>query len=703
MYKKNVLRGASTIPILFAAILIFSLGDCALKSKTEILWDKWGVPHIYSENTQGLFYAFGWAQMHCHADAILKAYGESRGRAAEYWGEPYLRTDRIVHQIGIPERSIAWFSVQSPEVKSSIRAFVQSMNDYAEAHSENIGEDARVVLPVTEYDIMSHLQYIWHVIFIGGRNFFDAQQWARAGSNAWAIGPSRSASGNALLLSNPHLNWGGYLMWFESHLVGPDVNFYGASILGMPFQIMGFNSHLGWTDTVNTMDGVDLFELALADGGYRWDGAVREFTNETVNLKIKQKDGSLRKEPLEIKRSIHGPVLAERGDRAIAVRIAGLDQPHMIEQVWAMKRSQNLTEFESALSRLQIPMLNFLYADQNGHILYVFGGQTPRRSGGDWSHWSRIVPGHSSANLWIETHSYEELPRVIDPPSGWLQNTNDPPWYCTFPPQLNPDDYPAYMAPQGMHLRAQRSSKLLMSDEQITFDELLEYKMSTRVEMADRLLNDLIPAARKLGGESLREAADLLETWDRKTDAQSRGAVLFNAWVNTMGAEIFKVRWNPENPLDTPDGLGNPAAAVSALEEAVGILRDEFGAIDVPWGDIFRLRYMDKDLPANGGFGRLGIFSVLTFVPDPDRKFRPRHGEGYIAAIEFGNPVRAKVLLTYGNATQSHSKHRGDQLELFVNKEFRPAWLSRKEIESNLERRESFDISQIEKPSTDSK
>jgi acyl-homoserine-lactone acylase len=272
MYKKNVLRGASTIPILFAAILIFSLGDCALKSKTEILWDKWGVPHIYSENTQGLFYAFGWAQMHCHADAILKAYGESRGRAAEYWGEPYLRTDRIVHQIGIPERSIAWFSVQSPEVKSSIRAFVQSMNDYAEAHSENIGEDARVVLPVTEYDIMSHLQYIWHVIFIGGRNFFDAQQWARAGSNAWAIGPSRSASGNALLLSNPHLNWGGYLMWFESHLVGPDVNFYGASILGMPFQIMGFNSHLGWTDTVNTMDGVDLFELALADGGYRWDG-----------------------------------------------------------------------------------------------------------------------------------------------------------------------------------------------------------------------------------------------------------------------------------------------------------------------------------------------------------------------------------------------------------------------------------------------
>ncbi|MGD9346796.1 MAG: penicillin acylase family protein, partial [Candidatus Aminicenantes bacterium] len=102
------------------------------------------------------------------------------------------------------------------------------------------------------------------------------------------------------------------------------------------------------------------------------------------------------------------------------------------------------------------------------------------------------------------------------------------------------------------------------------------------------------------------------------------------------------------------------------------------------------------------GYGRLGIFSVLTFVPDSDRKFRPTHGEGYIAAIEFGDPVRAKVLMTYGNATQTHSKHQGDQLELFANKEFRTAWLSREDIEANLESRESFKRSQIERPSSES-
>ncbi|MGD9347610.1 MAG: acylase, partial [Candidatus Aminicenantes bacterium] len=596
MYQKNVLLGASTISILFVGILILSLGSCAPKSTTEILWDEWGVPHIFSESTEGLFYAFGWAQMHSHADAILKAYGESRGRAAEYWGESHLRTDTIVHQVGIPERSKDWFAAQSRSYKSYIHAFTKGMNDYAAAHPETIGSEVGAVLPVTELDIMSHLQYIWHVIFIGGRNLSYAQRWLRAGSNAWAVGPSRSASGNPLLLSNPHLNWGGYLIWFESHLVSPDVNVYGASILGMPFQIMGFNNRIGWTDTVNTMDGADLFELTLTNGGYKWDEGVREFDKETVSLRVKQKDGTLREETLEIKRSLHGPVIAERGDKALAVRIAGLDQPHMIEQVWAMKRAQNLKQFESAVSRLQVPMLNFLYADRDGHIFYLFGGRTPRRAGGDWSDWSGVVSGDTSANLWSETHPYEDLPKVVDPPSGWLQNTNDPPWYCTFPRVLNPSDYPSYLAPKGMHLRAQKSSKLLLEDEKITFAEFLEYTMSTRVEMADRLLDDLIPAARALGGESLEEAADLLEAWDRKTDAQSRGAVLFNAWVNTMGREIFEMPWNPENPLNTPDGLRNPAAAVNALDKAAGIIRKELGAIDVPWGDVFRLRYWDKDL-----------------------------------------------------------------------------------------------------------
>ncbi|MFC2166323.1 penicillin acylase family protein, partial [Acidobacteriota bacterium] len=459
---------------------------------------------------------------------------------------------------------------------------------------------------------------------------------------------------------------------------------------------MGFNDDIGWTNTVNTMDGADLFELSLVGEGYSWDGGVKDFTKKTVVIKIKEEDGTLAEEALEIRSSVHGPVISQKKDKAIAIRIAGLDQPYIIEQLWQIKQAKNLEQFEKAVSRLQVPLLNFLYADREGHIMYLFGGRTPRRSGGDWEYWSGVVPGDSSTRLWTETLTYQELPKVIDPPSGWLQNTNDPPWYCTFPQLLDPNDYPRYLAPQGMHFRAQSSAKMLMNDESITFEEFVRYKMSTRAEMAERILDDLIPAARSYGGKQVQEAADLLEAWDRCVDAESRGAVLFNMWVNEMGSNLFVVPWSPDDPLNTPDGLADPIAAVRALERVAKNTKENYGALDVPWGQVYRLRYAGADLPASGGYGGLGIFSVLTFVPDTDNIFMPVHGEGYIALIEFGDPVRAKVLMTYGNATQPGSSHKGDQLDMFLKREFRTAWRTRREIEANLEYKVSFSTHQIE-------
>ncbi|MBN1223497.1 MAG: acylase [Candidatus Aminicenantes bacterium] len=687
-------RKGSKAGITVLLIIIF-FGSCDIQNPTEILWDIWGVPHIFGRNTSELFYAYGWAQMHSHADAILKAFGEARGRAAEYWGRNSLPTDKLVHLLGIPERSQEWFDAQSPEFQDNIASFVKGMNDYANTHPGNISRNVECVLPIDKYDIMAHLQYIWHLIFLGGRNFAIAEQRLDAGSNAWAIGPSRSASGHALLLSNPHLSWGGYLMWFESHLVSPELNAYGANILGMPFQIMGFNDDIGWTNTVNTIDGADLFELSLVGEGYSWDGDIQDFAKKTAMIKVREEDGTLTEESLEIRSSLHGPVISQKGDKAIAIRIAGLDQPYMIEQLWQIKKAKNLSQFEKAVSRLQVPLLNFLYADREGHIMYLFGGRTPKRSAGDWEYWSGIVPGDSSAGLWTETLPYQELPKVIDPPSGWLQNANDPPWYCTFPQMLDPNGYPRYLAPQGMHLRAQSSAKILMADEQITFEEFTDYKMSTRVEMAERILDDLIPAVRRLGGIAVQGAADVLETWDRKVDAGSRGAVLFNMWVQEMENNVFAVPWSPDDPLHTPDGLADPKIAVKALEKAARNIEGIYGALDVPWGQVSRLRYAGVDLPANGGYGGLGVFSVLTFVSDSDHAFKPVHGEGYVALIEFGDTVSAKVLMTYGNASQPGSNHRGDQLELFLKRNFRTAWRTRREIEANLEHKESFSKAQI--------
>jgi acyl-homoserine-lactone acylase len=355
-----------------------------------------------------------------------------------------------------------------------------------------------------------------------------------------------------------------------------------------------------------------------------------------------------------------------------------------------MIQARNLAEFETAYRGLQNPFFNLIYADRDGHILYLFGGRTPQRAAGGWDDWQGVVPGDSSANLWTETHPYEDLPRVVDPPSGWVQNANDPPWTSTWPPALNADDFPAYMAPREMAFRPQRSVRMLLEDDKISFDELLACKMSTRSELADRLLDDLIPAAKALPDSPAAKAAAILEAWDRAYDSDSRGAVLFAEWARGLRAADYSQPWREDDPLKTPDGLKDPKAAAEALAAAADRVSQRYGSADVAWGQVYRLHLGEVDLPANGGPGSLGIFRVVYFQRGENNRYHALGGDSYVALVEFGEKVVARALVSAGNASQPGSPHRGDQLSLFAEKKLRPVWRTRAEVEDHLEKRESI-------------
>lgn len=662
----------------------------------EILWDTWGVPHINAGDSESLFYAFGWAQMQSHGNLLLRLYGQSRGRGAEYGGEEFLDSDKWVRTMGVPARARAWYAVQPPGFRRNLDAFAAGINDYAKQHADRLSADAKLVLPVTAIDVLAHEQRVINFTFVSNEQMATAavMRLSGKGSNGWAIAPQRSANGHAMLLTNPHLPWFDLFLFYEAQLTAPGINAYGVSLVGFPVLGIAFNDNLGWTHTVNTLDGSDLYALTLAEGGYRFDGKVRPFETEDETLRVKQKDGSYRVEKLTVKRSVQGPVIAEGQGHALALRVAGLDRAGTLAEWWEMCRARNLSEFETALKRLQLPMFNVVYADRNGHIMYLFNGLVPVRPKGGWDFWNGIVPGDSSATLWTRTHPYQDLPRIVDPPSHWLQNTNDPPWTATFPSALNPARFPDYMSPHLLSLRSQRSVHMLMADDPISFEKMIADKHSTRMELADRLLDDLIPAARRDGNELARRAADVLERWDRNADAGSRGAVLFVMWAREMkllegeSEGVFARPWDEKKPLTTPDGLASPKAAVAALESVAAQAQAAFGGLDVAWGDVARLRVGKTDLPANGGFDALGIFRVVEFSPAPDGRFRSMGGDSYVAAVEFSDPVRAQVLLSYGNSSQPGSPHRGDQLELFSRKELRPAWRTRAEVEAHLEARE---------------
>jgi len=177
------------------------------------------------------------------------------------------------------------------------------------------------------------------------------------------------------------------------------------------------------------------------------------------------------------------------------------------------------------------------------------------------------------------------------------------------------------------------------------------------------------------------------------TDTDSRGAVLFNLFADQyFGAgnlePLLRVKFDPAHPLDSANGLADSARALQALTAAAQECRKTYGALDVPWGDVYRYASGNADLPGDGGSGRFGVFRTITFGRKVGNRYYASSGETFHCVIEFAKQQRAQCTLSYGNASQPGSVHLEDQLPLMMQKKLHPVWRERKEIEANLEKRE---------------
>lgn len=681
----------------------------------EILWDDWGVPHIYAETEDHLAYALGWAQMQSHGNLILDAFGKARGRAAELWGEEHLASDQYMWTVGVPQ-----LAAELHDGGGMNDAFAAGMNAYAEAHPNELDEGLKAVLPLTGQDVLAQTIFTIYAFYApaDGINGFSQQylagdqasadpQPASPTSNGWAIGPSKSVSGSPILLVNPHIFWPNmpgysYVVPYEVHLVGPDLDFYGATFIGANLPSFGFNDHLGWTFTSTPLDVTDFYELTLAEGGYLFDGEVKAFNDETVTLNVKQGDGSMREQSFQVLRSIHGPVIAQKGDKAVAVQLPPLDFGDRVQHL-EMARATNLDEFTDALDLQQLTPLNFIYADREGNIMYTLVGMIPDRPEGDFD-WSGILPGDTSASLWRGMLPYSRMPRVVNPATGYVQNANEPPWTTTLPSGLDPADYPADWPGPDMFPRAARSLEMITARDSFSMADVMADKYSTHSLVADRVLDDLIAAAQQYGSPVAQEAAGVLANWDRTFDANNPGSVLFAFWAMQLEPEIlgagrfpeaaFAVPTDPTNPFETPMGLADPAAAVAALEVAARALPEVFGSLYVPWGAFVHFRLGNQDLPGFGqGWGPFGFgsFTPNLAMPQPDGALATVYGDTWVAVVEFTDPLQAVAVMPYGNATQPASAHVADQLPLYAAKQYRPVWRTRAEIEANLALHETLD------------
>lgn len=684
------------ISFIFLALVFFSCSEGKSDKGTEILWDKWGVPHVYATDEAEMYYAFGWVQMQSHANLILRLYAESRGTGSEIFGEKYLESDRLFHLFNLTDSAQAQYERFTGDEKLFLDSFVRGLNDYAEANPEEIDEKFRKVLPVTAIDVLAHGKRVINLEFLSGRDvgqsfneLKELEKEITPGSNSYAIAPAKSESGNAMLVANPHLPWNDLYMFFEAHLNAPDFDVYGVTLVGMPVLNIAFNKNLGWTHTVNTIDASDRYVLTLEGDGYILDGEVRSFDEKSVVIKVLQDDSSIVDKEIKLKYSQHGPIIFEHGDKAYALRIAGLDNDSYFYQYHKMGKSDNFDEFEDALKMMQIPMFNVVYADKAGNIMYLFNGNVPERSEGDWKFWNDKVDGTRSDLIWHSYHDYGDLPKLFNPETGFVQNANDAPWTATYPLMLNSEDYPAYMSPKPEELpasfRAQRAINLIKDDDSISFEELVDYKLDTGMEVAERFLDDLLAAVEQYPDPVAVEAAAVLRNWDGETNTDSKGAVLFARWIDKLGNDMYTVPWSIENPVTTPDGLKDPEKAVAILVEAADEIDIAYGSMDVAWGNVNRFRVGKIEFPGNGGNHDYGVFRTMYFKAPKERNINYAfHGDTYVAVVEFGDNVRAKVLLSYGNSTQTGNRFMGDQLEMLSENQLRDAFLSKEVVLNNL-------------------
>jgi acyl-homoserine-lactone acylase len=232
-------------------------------------------------------------------------------------------------------------------------------------------------------------------------------------------------------------------------------------------------------------------------------------------------------------------------------------------------------------------------------------------------------------------------------------------------------------------------------------------KHNMRMLLADRVKPDLVDAVRAARPEpEVAQAITLIEAWDNTVAAESRGGVLFQMWweryeagapgapANAAAAgfsapaeALFREPWTSERPVTTPRGLADPQRAVEAFAWAVDETKRRYGAWDVAWGEVHRVRRGEVDVPVGGCNGLLGCFRVLSFREAEDGKQVAVGGDGWVLAVEFTDPIRAYSVLAYGQSNQEDSPHYADQADLFARNEMKRVAFTEKEIRDQLIRR----------------
>jgi acyl-homoserine-lactone acylase len=704
---------------------------------TIIQRDEWGVAHIHGTTHADAFFGMGYAQAEDYFWQLEDTCIRALGRHSEVVGEDGVRSDILNRSFGIARRSREDFAKLSLEHQGMAAAYVGGINRWLQQHPD---ERVRLIdrfepWYVVAMDRHMILEFVYRRVHVGkprDRNGQDiaavsAKAWEQGadfnswdlppavetgfdeavreaiGSNAWAISGSKTESGAPMLFVNPHQPWYGMGQFYELHVSsGEGLNFTGACFFGNPFPTIGHNQHLGWTYTVNDPDVADAWYVTFDDAAnalnYRVGSGHRQATQWEETLIVKR-GGKLTKQNVTFRTTHHGPIVRKDGDnKYVAVQLAGLFDMDRVTQAWGMVMATNFQEWKAAIGHCAIPMFNVVYADKAGNIFYAYNGTIPRRD--STFNWQQPVDGSDPRTDWQGTHSFDELPQVLNPPCGYVQSCNSSPFTTT--KSHNPDraKFPTYMAEDAdVDMRRAKLSRLILEDvDDLTFDQLQALSYDTRLYWALTEIPALAADYAKLKISDPQLAEEIapywkhLNEWDFRSAAESTQTTLTVAWYEQLygfgyPAETLKREFHDR------------ATWFQALKTAAGKIEGLYGTWKHPWGKAHRLqRVADQpdvqhagvglnpffeSLPCAGVPGPLGVINTVYSSPEIPFLRTQRFavvGASYMAVVEFTDRIRANSVMPFGVSGRRASPHFFDQAKLYSTMKLKSAWFYADEV-----------------------
>jgi acyl-homoserine-lactone acylase len=685
----------------------------ALAQQVVIRRDTSGVPHILAETEDAAAFGFGYAQAEDHAIEIARRLIRARGEEARVFGEAGIENDFEMAQFDNLAAASAGLTAVSPLYRRILSAYAAGVNRYIAQHRTSLPEwipefTAADVLANSRASAAGALggpglprQLRQKYERVPGTDDLEGSPWVDApGSNALALAGSKTTTGKPILLGNPHLSWSS--LYWEAHVRVPGtIDFYGSTLVGIPVLRAGFNDRLGFVTTNNAPDLDDVFALKVdpaAPDRYWFDGRSRALEKREVSIDVRNADGSMRRETRMFWRSHLGEIVYRTPTRVFAVKSTRLDALRYFEGFYLLSKTRTLKDWRAALRQNLVPTSNFTYADADGNILYQWNARVPvRKAGIDY----RLdVDASGTTDVWSRLHSVDDLPRLLNPPGGYIQNANNPPAFVSLRDPIDMSPYPADFERGTLALRPQLALDLIERQGKLGVDDVISLKYDTRMLLAERIKRPLIDAVRSNADapEEARAGADALEAWDDRVSADSRGAVLFQRFWDLYAAAVrppFQTAWQPAEPAATPTGLADPTAAVDHLGAAVRATREAFGSERVGWGEVHRFRAAGLDIPGEGANGTYGVFRVMRFDEVAGERVRVAghtgtdrppsgFGDAWVLLVDFSGPVTGWSVLAYGQTTDPASRHSSDQLRIFASRRLRRAWYTEAEIAANL-------------------